>query len=127
MDNDTYLIEIPEVQALNESFRVSRQKFCISFDYRWIEQLDDRKITTCCIIELPSKKIYSGATIKNSHDNGNKWIAYGWAYKRAVLQLWMIWCELDRTGMDFKHFWQLFRHALGENKIYLSERKAKYG
>lgn len=111
-----YAIEVKE-------FAKESRKFCVSFDYRWVEGLDDRKITTCCIIELPSKKIYAGATIKNYHDSGNDWIARRWAYKRAVLMLYMIWTQLHKTSIEFVPFWQFFRKALAENEIYLLERK----
>lgn len=116
MIND-YAIEVKELD----------QKFCVSFDYRWIEALDDRKITTCCIIELPSKKIYAGATIKNHKDGSNDWLARRWAYKRAVLMIYLVWTQMHRTSIEFVLFWQFFRRALAENQIYLLERKSKNG
>jgi hypothetical protein len=119
MIND-YSIEVKE-------FAKEESKFCVSFDYRWVEALDDRKITTCCIIELPSKKIYAGATIKNHKDNSNDWLARRWAYKRAVLMIYLIWTQTARTSISFVQFWQYFRKALAENEIYLKERKNKYG
>jgi hypothetical protein len=122
MVND-YAIEVHGLQKLDKDNNVSKHLFCISFDYRWVEVSDERKITTCCIIELPSKKIYSGATIRNNHDMPNEWIARRWAYKRAVLNLYMIWNLQGKTDLEYKPFWQLFRMALAENKIYLSERK----
>lgn len=119
MIND-YAIEVRE-------FDKDHQQFIVSFDYRWVEAFDDRKITTCCIIELPSKKIYAGATIKNHRDTSNDIEGRRWAYKRAVLMLWMIWSNLGKTNISHKTFWQYFRKALAENQIYLSERKSKNG
>ena len=124
MVND-YAIEVHGLQKLDKDNNISKHQFCVSFDYRWVEALDDRKITTCCIIELPSKKIYSGATIKNHHDMSDDWIARRWAYKRAVLMLYMIWNNQKKTNIPFAPFWQLFRQALAKNEIYLKERKEK--
>ena len=124
MEND-YLIEIPDVQVINSDYCISKQQFLVSFDYRWVELFEDRKITTCCIIELPSKKIYAGATIKNHHDMSDDWIARRWAYKRAVLMLYMIWNNQKKTNIPFTPFWQLFRQAFAKNEIYLKERKEK--
>lgn len=119
MMND-YAIEVRE-------FDKDHQQFIVSFDYRWVEAFDDRKITTCCIIELPSKKIYAGATIKNHHDMPDDWMARRWAYKRAVLMIYLVWTQMHRTSIEFVPFWQFFRRALAENQIYLLERKSKNG
>lgn len=84
------------------------------------------KITSCSIIELPENKIYSGATIKNPHDITDDFqIARRWAYKRAVLNLWLIWTELKQTSYPFVVVWQQFRKALAANELYLKDRREK--
>lgn len=118
MEKD-YAIEVRQ-------FPKERQLFAVCFDYKYIESLNDRKITTCTIIELPSKKVYAGAAIKNPNDFGcDNWIGRRLAFKRAVYFLWIVWADNHKTGMPFEPFWQLFRKALAENEIYLTERKEK--
>lgn len=84
-----------------------------------------RKVTTCTIVEMPSKKVYSGSSIKNPKDFNNIWEGRRYAFKRAVYFLWIIWTDSKRTGIPFGLFWQYFRKALGKNPIYLEERREK--
>jgi hypothetical protein len=107
------------------AYKTVHQRFCVSFAYTWVAALDSRKITTCCLIELPSKKIYAGGSIKNHIDSNDEWLGRRWAYKRAVLMLWIIWMQLHKTILPFKPFWQMFRQALADNSIYLEERIKK--
>jgi hypothetical protein len=102
-----------------------QKQFVVLFHQSRDELLANRKITTCTIVEFPKKQVYSGATICNPKDIENETIAFRWAFKRAVLQLWIVWCEMKKTGMCYSYFWQLFRKALGENPTYLEERKKK--
>ena len=95
-------------------------KFIVIFNFNFTKE--HRKITNCCIIEYPRKQIYSGATIRNPNDKDNTFEARRWAYKRAVMMMYLIWIKLDKTTMGFNEFWQLFRKALAENKTYLLER-----
>lgn len=122
MIND-YAIEVKE-------FPKEWQKFIITFDgyYAHFGATPNRRIVTCSIIENPSKKIYAGSAIKNPNDLGyDEWIGRRWAFKRAVLNLYMIWNLQKKTGIEFNKFWQYFRKALAENQIYLEERKGKNG
>jgi hypothetical protein len=114
-----YAIEVKQFPKENRLFDVC-------FDFTYVPLLDDRKVTTCTIVEMPSKKVYAGAAIKNPKDICyDGWIGRRLAFKRAVYFLWMVWADRGKTGMPFEPFWQLFRRALAENEIYLSERKAK--
>lgn len=125
MENN-YLIEVHGLSALLNPTKIATQKFIVSFDgyYAHFGATPNRRITTCNIIEYPSKKIYSGAAIKNPNDIGyDDFIGKRLAFKRAVLTTYMIWNELGRTSIPFNVFWQLFRQALARNEIYLSERK----
>lgn len=87
--------------------------------------LHDRKITTCTVIELPSRKIYSGSSIKNPTDFNDPWEGRRYAFKRAIYFLWIIWSDCKKTSIAFHCFWQQFRKALGKNPIYLEERMEK--
>lgn len=124
---DEYTIEVRNLDGvLNPDYQIQTQRFIVSFDWRFIDYKSstDRIITTCCIIENPTKKIYAGASILNPNDLVCiDWIGRRWAYKRAVLVLWMIWNELGRTKMPYKPFWQCFRKALAQNELYLKDRK----
>ena len=103
-------------------------QFCVKFQNNHIYNLNTKLITSCSIIELPGKKVYSGASLKNPKDISNVWEGRRWALKRAVFHLWMIWTDLKKTSISWNPFWQLFRQSLAKNKNYLSDRKEhKYG
>jgi hypothetical protein len=106
-----------------KEFNKDTQWFIVLFNAYFTRE--HRKITTCCIVEYPSNKIYSGATIKHPKDKSDNWAGRRWAYKRTVLMLYLIWSDLGKTTIGFNEFWQLFRKALAENKTYLLERITK--
>jgi len=97
--------------------------FMVAFNYHYPQYKKMERITNCAIIEFPGKKIYAGATIKNPHDKSDIHIARRWAFKRAVLNLWLIWTELHITSIAFQPFWQQFRQALARNEFYLKDRR----
>lgn len=116
---NNYAIEVRQ-------FPKENQLFAVCFNYQYYPLLNNRKLTTCTIVEMPSRKVYAGAAIKNPNDHVfSEWEGRRSSFKRAVYFLWMIWADKGKTGMPFEPFWQLFRKALGENEIYLSERKEK--
>ena len=106
------------------AIEVFNKKFAISFSgYYPHDPLKLSRITNCNIIEIGCNKIYSGATIKNPNDISDTHIARRWAFKRAVLMVWLVWTGLKHTDMEFKLFWQEFRQALAKNNLYLADRR----
>lgn len=109
--------------------------FAVNFNREWIEKLNDRLITTCTIIEIDNrtkklayKHIYAGAAMWNGKDTIDTFVGWRYAYKRAVFFMWMVWTETKQITYAFEPFWQKFRLALGENELYIAERKAhKHG
>ena len=104
------------------------KKFRVVFDTTPMYIPDHRAITTCVIIEEPGKSVYSGATMRKPSDAVNIHIARRWAFKRAVMEIFLIWTVQKKTSIDFNHFWQFFRLGLAKNELYLKDRKeSNYG
>ena len=106
------------------AIEVFNKEFVVIFDWGHHSFNHYETITHCAIIEAPKNKIYSGSSLKNSHDLiDNMQVGRRWAYKRAVFMLWLIWTELKHTDEPFKPFWQEFRQALAKNNLYLADRR----
>lgn len=99
------------------------KKFVVVFTSNVINIPDFRKFTHCTIIEEPGKSVYAGATIRNPNDERNTWIARRWSFKRAVMEIYLVWNELKKTNMCYTSFWQQFRLGLAKNELYLKDRK----
>jgi hypothetical protein len=108
------------------SIQVDKKILAVSFQDYVSEKLDNRQITTCSVVELPTRKIYSGATIRNPNDKESVRVAYTLSYKRAIFNLWSVKHALNETKLDFFSFMKLYKKALENNFIYQSERKMKW-
>lgn len=99
------------------------KKFVVEFDYHYIYTPENRRITTCSIIELEGKSIYSGASMKHPKDSFSTWTARRWAFKRAVMYVFLVWTVQKKTSIGFNCFWQTFRKGLAQNELYIKDRK----